>query len=112
MGGKFKCDVFEHPPYIPDFAPSDFHLFTAMKKWLERQHFSDDEELENAVTHCLKSQVAAFHAEGIGKTKPKAQCQKRIGIKRVKNIGRDQYRYEALSVIQGQIAVTRGAHSA
>ncbi|GBM67248.1 hypothetical protein AVEN_209163-1, partial [Araneus ventricosus] len=36
-------------------------------------------------------------------------------MKRVGNISRDQYRYEALSVLQGQIAVTRSsreAHSA
>ncbi|GBN87365.1 Histone-lysine N-methyltransferase SETMAR [Araneus ventricosus] len=64
---KFKWDVFQHPPYSPDLAPSDFHLFTAMKKWLGGQHFADDEELKNTVTHWLKSQAAAFYAEGIGK---------------------------------------------
>ncbi|GBM75342.1 hypothetical protein AVEN_1741-1 [Araneus ventricosus] len=37
----------------------------------------------------------------------KKKCHKRIGMKSVENIGRDQYRYEALSVLQGQIAVTR-----
>ncbi|GBM57008.1 Mariner Mos1 transposase [Araneus ventricosus] len=31
---KFKWGVFQHPPYSPDLAPSDFHLFTAMKKRL------------------------------------------------------------------------------
>ncbi|GBM46255.1 Mariner Mos1 transposase [Araneus ventricosus] len=62
---KFKWDVFQHPPL--DMAPSDFHLFTAMKKWLGGQHFADDEELKNAVTHWLKSQAAALYAEGIGK---------------------------------------------
>ncbi|GBN72084.1 hypothetical protein AVEN_131682-1, partial [Araneus ventricosus] len=30
-------------------------------------------------------------------------------MKRVENIGRDQYRYEALSVFQGQIAGTMSA---
>ncbi|GBO16096.1 hypothetical protein AVEN_260423-1 [Araneus ventricosus] len=48
---KFKWDVFQHPPYSPDLAPSDFYLFTAMKKWLGGQHFTDYEELKNAVTH-------------------------------------------------------------
>ncbi|GFV05780.1 histone-lysine N-methyltransferase SETMAR [Trichonephila clavipes] len=64
---KFKWDVFQHPPYSPDLAPSDYHLFTAMKKWLGGKHFADDEELKNAVTHWFKSQEAAFYAEGIGK---------------------------------------------
>ncbi|GBO19873.1 hypothetical protein AVEN_93223-1 [Araneus ventricosus] len=44
--------------------------------------------------------------------KLKAPCQKRMGMKRVENIGHDQYRYEALSILQGQIGVPRGAHSA
>ncbi|GBM34902.1 hypothetical protein AVEN_41451-1 [Araneus ventricosus] len=50
---------------FPDLAPSDSHLFTAMKKWLGGQHSADDEELKNAVTHWLKSQAAALYAEGI-----------------------------------------------
>ncbi|GBO18456.1 Histone-lysine N-methyltransferase SETMAR [Araneus ventricosus] len=62
---KFKWDVFQHPPYSPDLAPSDFYLFTAMKKWLGGQHFTDYEELKNAVTHWLKSQAASIYAEGI-----------------------------------------------
>ncbi|GFU24441.1 histone-lysine N-methyltransferase SETMAR [Trichonephila clavipes] len=36
---KFKWDVFQHPPYSPDLAPSDYHLFTAMKKWLGGKAF-------------------------------------------------------------------------
>jgi len=24
---KFRWDLFDHPTYSPDFAPSDFHLF-------------------------------------------------------------------------------------
>ncbi|GBM19893.1 hypothetical protein AVEN_2844-1 [Araneus ventricosus] len=64
---KFKWDVFQHPPYSPDLAISDFHLFTVMKKWLGGQYFADDEEFKNVVTHWLKSQAAALYAEGIGK---------------------------------------------
>lgn len=44
---KFKGDVFQHSPYNPDLAPSDYHLFAAIKKWLGRQHFADDEDLKN-----------------------------------------------------------------
>ncbi|GFU72919.1 histone-lysine N-methyltransferase SETMAR [Trichonephila clavipes] len=64
---KFKWDVFQHPPYSPDLTQSDYLLFTAMKKWLGGKHFTDDEELKNAVTHWLKLQAVAFYAEGIGK---------------------------------------------
>ncbi|GFV59048.1 histone-lysine N-methyltransferase SETMAR [Trichonephila clavipes] len=65
---KFKWDVFQHPPYSPDLAPSDYDLFTAMKKWLGGKNFADDEKLKNAVTHWFKSQAAAFYAEGNGTT--------------------------------------------
>lgn len=64
---QFKWDVFDHPPYSPDLAPSDFHLFTRMKKWLASQHFNDDDELQNAVTDWLRAQAAKFYEEGICK---------------------------------------------
>lgn len=28
---SFKCEIFPHPPYSPDLAPSDYHLFPKMK---------------------------------------------------------------------------------
>jgi hypothetical protein len=28
---NFKREVLEHPPYSPDLAPSDFHLFGPLK---------------------------------------------------------------------------------
>ncbi|GFV34344.1 mariner Mos1 transposase [Trichonephila clavipes] len=31
---SFKWEVFPHPPYSSDVAPSDFHLFPKMKNWL------------------------------------------------------------------------------
>lgn len=30
---QFKGGVINHPPYNPDLATSDYHLFTAVKKW-------------------------------------------------------------------------------
>jgi hypothetical protein len=27
-------ELFDHPPYSPDLAPSNYHLFTNMKNWL------------------------------------------------------------------------------
>jgi len=31
---KFKWDILDHPPYSPDLAPGDFHLFLHPKKHL------------------------------------------------------------------------------
>jgi histone-lysine N-methyltransferase SETMAR len=38
-----KYEVLKHPPYSPDLAPSDFHLFGPMKEHLQGQKFADDE---------------------------------------------------------------------
>jgi histone-lysine N-methyltransferase SETMAR len=35
----------DHPPYSPDLAPSDYHLFPGLKKQLKFRHFSSDAEL-------------------------------------------------------------------
>ena len=32
-------NVFYHPPYSPDLAPSDYHLFSGLKKTIERSLF-------------------------------------------------------------------------
>ena len=42
--------MFNHPPYRPDLAPSDFHLFLHLKEFLSGQRFQDDREAEMSVT--------------------------------------------------------------
>ena len=34
-----KWEVLPHPPYYPDVAPSDYHLFRSMAHSLAQQHF-------------------------------------------------------------------------
>jgi hypothetical protein len=43
---NFKWEVLEHPPYRPDLAPSDIHLFGHLKYHLSAEHFPDDEVVE------------------------------------------------------------------
>ncbi|UYV67970.1 hypothetical protein LAZ67_5002668 [Cordylochernes scorpioides] len=43
---KFRCELVSHPPYSPDVAPSDFHLFPELKKNLGGTQFQDDDEKE------------------------------------------------------------------
>jgi hypothetical protein len=56
-----------HPPYGPDLAPSDFHLFLHLKSFLALRRFHDDNEVKEAITMCFASQVASFCHEGIQK---------------------------------------------
>jgi hypothetical protein len=39
----FNWEIFYHPPYNLDLAPSDYHLLTNMKVWLATQRFHTNE---------------------------------------------------------------------
>ncbi|CAI5761921.1 Hypothetical predicted protein [Podarcis lilfordi] len=40
---SYGYEILPHPPYSPDLAPSDFHLFPTMKLFLKGKLFPDDE---------------------------------------------------------------------
>jgi len=55
----FQCP--DHPPYSPDLAPSDYHLFPGLKKkQLIGRHFSSDAEVIAAVETWLDGQPFEF----------------------------------------------------
>jgi len=54
---------FRQPPYSPDLAPSDYHLFTNMKIWLAAQRFHTNEELMDTVNNWLHNLAAPFFDE-------------------------------------------------
>ena len=51
-----KLEVLPHPPYFPDLAPSDFHLFGPLKEFLQRRKFSMDYDVQSAVHEWLRGQ--------------------------------------------------------
>jgi histone-lysine N-methyltransferase SETMAR len=69
----FKWEQFDHPPYSPDLAPSDYHLFQHLKSFLESQRFHDDNEVKESVSMWLKSQAANFFNDGICRLAPRYQ---------------------------------------
>ncbi|KAJ4438051.1 hypothetical protein ANN_13990, partial [Periplaneta americana] len=54
----------------PDLAPSDFHLFLHLKKFLGGQHF-DGDEVKTAVREWFTSQAGEFYNEGIERLVPR-----------------------------------------
>ncbi|GBN20284.1 hypothetical protein AVEN_254344-1 [Araneus ventricosus] len=46
---RFRWYVLEHRHYSPDLAPSDFHLFEPLNKYLIGRHFRTDAEVQEAV---------------------------------------------------------------
>jgi transposase len=59
----FNCDLFDHPPYSPDLAPSHYHL----KNWFGSQRFNNNEEAMEGVETRIRSQAADFFAVGTQK---------------------------------------------
>jgi histone-lysine N-methyltransferase SETMAR len=56
--------LLENPPYNPDLAPSDFHLFGRLKNHLGGKSFADDEEIETEVGKWLTQHSDNFYAAG------------------------------------------------
>ena len=54
-----------HPAYSPDLAPSDFHLFRALKTDLRGRRFGDDKELKSAVDEWFNLKPQDFFHAGI-----------------------------------------------
>jgi hypothetical protein len=61
----FNCELFDHPPYSPDLAPSDYHLSTYVKNWFRSRRFNIYEELMEGVKTWLSSQVEDISDTGI-----------------------------------------------
>ena len=56
-----------HPPYRPDLAPSDYHLFGPLKEALRGRRFTSDQEAKEAVPAWLTAQPKTFFSEDIRK---------------------------------------------
>ena len=50
----------DHPPCSPDLAPSDYHLFSGLKKQSKSRHFSSDAEVITAAETWLDGQTSDF----------------------------------------------------
>jgi transposase len=64
---NFDWELFDHPPYSRDLAPSDYHLFTYLKNLLRSQRYNSNKELKEGVKTWLNSQAADFFDTGIQK---------------------------------------------
>ncbi|GFU61703.1 mariner Mos1 transposase [Trichonephila clavipes] len=58
------------PPYSPDLAPSDYHLFRSMAHGLADQHFRSYEEVKNWIDSWITSKDESFSNAGFGLSLP------------------------------------------
>jgi hypothetical protein len=53
--------------YSTDLAPSDYHVFSPLKKFLAGQRFISDDDVKTAVRWWFSAQPAKFYNSGISK---------------------------------------------
>ena len=58
-------ETLPHPPYSPDLAPSDFHLFRSLSNNLRGTSFSDETALQNWIDDFFASKSSNFFKSGI-----------------------------------------------
>ena len=62
---SFEWTVIPHPPYSPDLAPPDYHLFGPKKERLRGIRYRNDYKVKTAVLNWLRHQPAEFYNTGI-----------------------------------------------
>jgi len=60
-------DVLPHPPYSPDLAPSDFHLFRSLQNSLNGKTFASEDLIKQHLDKFLAEKDRKFYERGIMK---------------------------------------------
>lgn len=58
-------ELLQHPPYSPDLAPSDYHLFRNLKDSLRGQKFDSDESVIRAIDDWFDQLDKSFFLDGV-----------------------------------------------
>ena len=66
-------EVLMHPPYSPDLAASDYHLFLALRNFLSDKKMGSREDYENRLEEFLANKSQDFYKRGILKLPSKWQ---------------------------------------
>ena len=66
-------EVLMHPPYSPDLAPSDYHLFLSMANDLAGEKLTSREACENRLSQFFANRDKSFYERGIMKLPSKWQ---------------------------------------
>jgi hypothetical protein len=62
---ELDWEILLHPPYSPDLAPSDYHLFRSLSNNLRGVSFNSDAELQNWLDNFFTAKPADFFKSGI-----------------------------------------------
>ena len=57
--------VLPHPPYSPDLAPTDYHLFRSLADHLREKKFNDEDDLKMGLNNFFDQKSKQFYEHGI-----------------------------------------------
>lgn len=57
--------VLTHPPYSPDLAPTDYHLFRSLAHQLSEKRFNNEEDIKKFIADFFASKPLDFYERGI-----------------------------------------------
>ena len=60
-------EVLPHPPYSPDFSPTDYHLFRNLNNFVKGKLFENDDQVKSAFSDFVSLQSSEFFSSGIKK---------------------------------------------
>jgi histone-lysine N-methyltransferase SETMAR len=58
-------ELLPHPPYSPDLAPTDYHLFLSLSNDLRNRTFANESALKTYLSDFFNSKSTEFYAKGI-----------------------------------------------
>lgn len=60
-------EILSHPPYSPDLAPSDYHLFLSLQNFLNGKKFKDESDVRQVLLEFFALKSESFYKKGIYK---------------------------------------------
>ncbi|XP_020293890.1 histone-lysine N-methyltransferase SETMAR-like [Pseudomyrmex gracilis] len=62
---SFGWEMMQHPPYSPDLAPSDYHLFRSLQNNVDGHQFDSIEAIRNHLVDFFAHKSQGFYKNGI-----------------------------------------------
>ena len=62
---ELKLETLRHPPYSPDLAPTDYHLFRNLDNFLQGKKFNSQGAVESAFREFMATRASGFYSDGI-----------------------------------------------
>jgi hypothetical protein len=58
---ELNWEILDHPPYLLDLAPSDYHLFSSLQNHLNNKKFERFEEVNDSILAYFESKSRRFY---------------------------------------------------